>query len=1374
MPESPRTVSSVSIFPAALLAALALTAILFEQQSIAQAPSPHVKSAHQGALAEPLVIGTDGSQTGIAKFQGNLTAISAPSGQGLVLSREPDCSLSLFTGTVSLGSTWTYASTGLFADYDRVLHTNAGLTTTPGSSSGCVSPATGFGSRRGVYAGQTTTGVQVFAAIGYNAMLGANALVIGSGITSFTWTTLSFSAGGAVTAADLNGDGNGDLVVVNGIGTTTTAQVFVLLGNPDGSFQTAVPYAVPGAASLSAAIDDINGDGKLDIVASSDNGQISILTGKGDGTFNSAQSFTTPTPVYPGSTLTPSTTLTSLITADLRGTHKKDILASNGLVLLNDGAGNFTAAPSAAFPPVSASSNVGPSLATGDFNSDGKLDLVVSTGGTVLTFTGKGDGTFSPGPAYTTVNTNGFVTVSDLDGDGNTDIYIGEANGGFYFGDDINLAYALMGNGDGTFSGAPALPGSYNGSNLGDVNGDGQPDLITPTSGTVNGLPALFTVRLGTPKGLFTPASTITLPTTIVVNGFNGPTTLSTAGAAASSFAVGDLNGDGKADLAFVINSLNTAPASGLPTGFPSPVYFISLSNGDGTFTTPVATTFPQIAPASGFDISLSVDSLNIGDFNHDGHNDLVFTFNEVAGSSSPVPTPYNQGFAILPGVGNGTFQSPIITNNYNSDTAPTFANLNTIVSTTDINKDGNNDLLAVTHTGTPSTGFGTHLQIFLSRGDGTFAPANIATAPNPGLNGGVPCALGDLNGDNKLDLVCTGETSSEQAQFSVSLGNGDGTFTAPTIFNLTGGDTIRNSGVAIADFNGDGKPDLALINPSAASGILYGKGDGTFTSVVLNSTVYPKDLFNLSVGTTTGGAAIALDLNKDGKPDILSGNTVLLNAYATAPTILPQTNTTTSIAASATTIPQGSSVTFTAKVAPATGSTTIPSGSILFADGETVLGSATVDVTGKATFSTTALTAGSHSLTAGFAGSTTFLGSVSSTISITVNPAVAGIATTTTLTASATTAVSGTTLTFTATVAPAPNTTVPAGTVPTGTITFSDSGTSLGTGTLDATGKATLSISSLALGSHSITAAYGGATTPTAFSNSTSSAVSVSITSPPIIATTTALTASATTASSGTNLTFTATVTPASGSANPTGTVTFSDGSATLGTGTLDATGKATFSTSSLAVGTHTISAAYGGAATFSSSTSSNLTITITTAGVADFTIAVAPTAATVALGASTTATITITPVGGFKQQVLITATGIPANTSLTFNNAVILNPDGVNPVTLGVTLLAANPTASVSRILNNFTYAAITPLGILTSAALFCFGLRRKRRWTLQLTIAIAIAGSLAILGCGGGSAPAANHNPPSPGVYTLTFTGTAMGGSPAHSATYAVTIH
>ena len=250
------------------LAAFTLATSLLEPQSFAQTASPHRQSAHQGALADPLLTGSDGSQTGIAKFQGNLTAITAPSGQALVLPREPDCSLSLFTGTIALSPHFTYSSTGFFADYERTLHTNAGLTSTPDTfTAGCGSAATGFGTRRGVYVGQTTTGLLVFASIYYNPMLGANSLLISSGITSFNWTSFSFSAAGVLTTADLNGDGNGDLVVVNGnSGGTPSSQIFVLLGNPDGTFQTAVPYTVPGNASLSAVIDDVNGDGKLDVV----------------------------------------------------------------------------------------------------------------------------------------------------------------------------------------------------------------------------------------------------------------------------------------------------------------------------------------------------------------------------------------------------------------------------------------------------------------------------------------------------------------------------------------------------------------------------------------------------------------------------------------------------------------------------------------------------------------------------------------------------------------------------------------------------------------------------------------------------------------------------------------------------------------------------------------------------------------------------------------------------------------------------------------------------------------------------------------------------------------------------------------------------
>ena len=74
----------------------------------------------------------------------------------------------------------------------------------------------------------------------------------------------------------------------------TSSSVTVLLGNPDGTFQTPVTYSTDGDVSVAAVIDDVNGDGKLDIVAVSADQQISVLLGKGDGTFQSATSFAAP------------------------------------------------------------------------------------------------------------------------------------------------------------------------------------------------------------------------------------------------------------------------------------------------------------------------------------------------------------------------------------------------------------------------------------------------------------------------------------------------------------------------------------------------------------------------------------------------------------------------------------------------------------------------------------------------------------------------------------------------------------------------------------------------------------------------------------------------------------------------------------------------------------------------------------------------------------------------------------------------------------------------------------------------------------------------------------------------------------------------
>ena len=201
---------------------------------------------------------------------------------------------------------------------------------------------------------------------------------------------------------------------------------------------------------------------------------------------------------------------------------------------------------------------------------------------------------------------------------------------------------------------------------------------------------------------------------------------------------------------------------------------------------------------------------------------------------------------------------------------------------------------------------------------------------------------------------------------------------------NLAGGDAIRSSELAAADFDDDGNIDLALIDSNDFSGIFYGKGAGTFTSVPFNGNLVPKDLINVAAGA---GVAVAVDLNKDGKPDILAGNVSLLNIYGAAPVVVTGTAATaTTLSASATTIAAGSSVTFTAQVTP-TGSGT-PTGTVTFLNGSTSLGVGTLNASGKATYSTSSLAAGSYSVTAAYGGDVTFAPSTSSAVALTVTGA--------------------------------------------------------------------------------------------------------------------------------------------------------------------------------------------------------------------------------------------------------------------------------------------------------------------------------------------------------------------------------------------------
>ncbi|HEY4357691.1 MAG TPA: Ig-like domain repeat protein [Acidobacteriaceae bacterium] len=332
-----------------------------------------------------------------------------------------------------------------------------------------------------------------------------------------------------------------------------------------------------------------------------------------------------------------------------------------------------------------------------------------------------------------------------------------------------------------------------------------------------------------------------------------------------------------------------------------------------------------------------------------------------------------------------------------------------------------------------------------------------------------------------------------------------------------------------------------------------------------------------------------------------------------------------------------GQPITFTSVVSAST-TGAVPTGTVTFLDGGTTVATVPVDATGTAVYTTSSLVPGNYTVTAAYGGDSNFASSGSApqmlTIALPLTPSIA-------LILSATAITPGTNVTLTATL-------TGSGATPTGTVMFMDGGATLATATLDPSGTAGTSSTSLALGTHALSVKYAG---DAIYGAAQSPVQTLSVSTIP---TTTTLTATPTSVPPGTAVLLTATVVQGSGSTVPPGTVTFLDGSTALGTGTLSAAGMATLSTSTLAAGAHSITATYAGSATFSSSVSTVQTVTVTAPLVPSIAFTLSTNSATPGTNVTLAATFTgsgATPTGTVMfmdgSAILVTATLDPSGTA-------------------------------------------------------------------------------------------------------------------------------